>query len=195
MTRTFYLRRNMGLRTLYNPVYNSIHSESKLISRGRHIMTEAKKLAEKIYDIDEDLLEARLGILVEEMGGDLTGESTPRGVSVDSIDFDAVARAPISLAALASGQKVFNQVNGEAYKILCTPLALGDKNTEEILDKALEENYTKAAGILAPVLVSSLGLAPTIAAIIATLIIKKISKNAAGGICSTWAKSLNISES
>lgn len=158
-------------------------------------MTEVKKLAEQIYDIDEDLLEARLGILVEEMGGDLTGESTPRGFSVDSIDFDAVARAPISLAALEVGQKVFNQVNGEAYKILCTPLALGDKNTEEALDNALEESYTKAAGILAPVLVSGLGLAPAIAAIIATLIIKKISKNAAGGICSTWAKSLNISES
>ncbi|MCL1474589.1 hypothetical protein [Argonema antarcticum] len=58
----------------------------------------------------------------------------------------------------------------------------------------MEENYTKAAGILAPVLVSSLGLAPTIAALVASIIIKKISKDVAGGICSTWAKSLNISE-
>ncbi len=156
-------------------------------------MTEVNNLAENIYDIDEDILESQLGILVEGMGGDLTGESTPRGFSIDSIDFDAVARAPISLAALQAGQKVFNQVSGKAYEILCTPL--GDKSTEEALDKALEENYTKAAGILAPVLVSSLGLAPTIAAIIAVLIIKKISKGAAGGICSTWAKSLNISES
>ena len=116
-------------------------------------MTEVKNLAEKIYDIDENLLESQLGILVEGMGGDLTGESTPRGFSIDSIDFDAVARSPISVATLEAGRKVFNQVSGKAYEILCTPL--GDKSTEEALDKALEESYTKAAGILAPILVNT----------------------------------------
>jgi hypothetical protein len=156
-------------------------------------MTEANELAQQIYELDEDVLEARLGTLAEELGGDLTGKSTPRGVSVDTIDVETATRSPISQAAVELGQKVFNQVNAEAYKILCTPI--GDKDTEEALDKALEENYTKAAGMLAPVLVSSLGLAPTIAALVASLIIKKISKDVAGGICSTWAKNLNVSES
>lgn len=155
-------------------------------------MTEANELAQQIYDLDEDVLEARLGTLAEEMGGDLTGKTAPRGVSVDTIDVETATRAPISQTAVELGQKVFTQVNAEAYKILCTPL--GDKDTQEALDKALEENYTKAAGILAPVLVSSLGLAPTIAALVASLIIKKISKDVAGGICSTWEKTLNVSE-
>jgi len=155
-------------------------------------MTEANELAQQIYDIDEDVLVAKLGILAEEMGGDLSGQSAPRGVSVDSIDLEVGTRGIIPPGAIQVGQKVFNQVNAEAYKILCTPL--GDESTREALDKALEENYTKAAGMLAPVLVSGLGLAPSVAAIIAALIIKKISKDIAGGICSTWEKSLNISE-
>lgn len=155
-------------------------------------MTQANELVQKIYPLDEDVLVAKLGILAEEMGGDLTGKSAPRGVSVDSIDLEAGTRAAIPPGVRELGQKVFNQVNAEAYKILCTPL--GDESTRETLDKALEENYTKAAGMLAPVLVSSLGLAPSVAAIIAALIIKRISKDIAGGICSTWEKSLNISE-
>lgn len=156
-------------------------------------MTEANELAQQIYDLDEDVLVAKLGTISEELGGDLTGKSAPRGVSLDAIDVDVEARAPISPAAIQAGQKVFDKINAEAYQILCTPL--GDKNTQEALDKALEENYTKAAGILAPALVSSLGLAPTIAALVASIIIKKISKDVAGGICSTWAKKLNISDS
>ena len=156
-------------------------------------MTEANELAQRIYDLDEDVLEARLGILAQEMGGDLTGKSAPRGVALDSIDIEATSRALIPPGAVELGQKVFDRVNAEAYKILCTPL--GDESTRETLDKALEENYTKAAGMLAPVLVSSLGLAPAVAAIVASLIIKRISKDIAGGICSTWEKSLNVSES
>lgn len=155
-------------------------------------MTEANELAQQIYDLDEDVLVAKLGTLSEEMGGDLTGQSAPRGVSVDSIDLEVGTRGIIPPGAIQIGQKVFNQVNAEAYKILCTPL--GDESTREALDKALEENYTKAAGMLAPVLVSNLGLAPAVAAIIAALIIKRISKDISGGICSTWEKSLNISE-
>ncbi|MCL1474583.1 hypothetical protein [Argonema antarcticum] len=155
-------------------------------------MTQANELAQQIYDLDEDVLVAKLGTLSEEMGGDLTGESAPRGVSLDSIDVEFETRAPISQAAIQAGQKVFDRVNAEAYQILCTPL--GDLSSQEALDKALEENYTKAAGMLAPVLVSSLGLAPAVAAIVASLIIKKISKDIAGGICSTWAKNLNVSE-
>ena len=155
-------------------------------------MTQANELAQQTYQLDEDVLVAKLGTLSEKMGGDLTGQSAPRGVSLDSIDLDVESRAPISQAAIQAGQKVFDKINAEAYQILCTPL--GDKNTQETLDKALEENYTKAAGMLAPVLVSSLGLAPAIAAIVASLIIKKISKDVAGGICATWAKNLNIGE-
>ncbi|MCL1474588.1 hypothetical protein [Argonema antarcticum] len=62
------------------------------------------------------------------MGGDLTGKSAPRGVSLDAIDLEFETRAPISQAAIQAGQKVFDKVNAEAYQILCTPL--GDKNTQ-----------------------------------------------------------------
>jgi hypothetical protein len=51
------------------------------------------------------------------MGGDLTGQSAPRGVSLDAIDIDVESRAPISQAAIEVGQKVFDRVNAEAYQI------------------------------------------------------------------------------
>ncbi|MCL1470028.1 hypothetical protein [Argonema antarcticum] len=91
-------------------------------------MTEVHDLTQKIYDLDEDVLKASLSNLAEEMGGDLTGNSAPRGFSVGSIDFDALARTPISQGAVEFGQKIFAQVNTEAYQILCTPM--GDKNTK-----------------------------------------------------------------
>jgi|GEM_PF-3433159 hypothetical protein len=44
--------------------------------------------------------------------------------------------------------------------------------------------------MLAPVLVSGLALAPAIATLLATLIIKKIANTGAKAICETWEKSL-----
>jgi hypothetical protein len=73
---------------------------------------------------------------------------------------------------------------------MCKPLGGDDAETRKILDETINQNYTKAAGMLAPVLVSGLGLAPAVATLLATLIIKKVSKYLATGICETWEKSL-----
>jgi hypothetical protein len=73
---------------------------------------------------------------------------------------------------------------------MCKPLGGDDPETQKILDETIKENYTKAAGMLAPVLVSGFGLAPAVATLLATLIIKKVSKYLATGICETWEKSL-----
>jgi hypothetical protein len=80
-------------------------------------MTQANEIAQQIYDLDEEVLVAKLGTLSEEMGGDLTGQSAPRGVSLDAIDLEFESRAPISQAAIEVGQKVFDRVNAEAYQI------------------------------------------------------------------------------
>lgn len=60
----------------------------------------------------------------------------------------------------------------------------------KLLDEDLEKNIVKAAGMLAPYLVSSLGLAPAIAAVVATLIIKRTSKQGGKLICDSWKKTL-----
>ncbi|MGF1494139.1 MAG: hypothetical protein ACFBSC_17135 [Microcoleaceae cyanobacterium] len=141
-------------------------------------------LASQLTELHEDVLEAQLGNLAEAMGEDLSGETAPEEVDVDFIDVNAASRSPISEAAVAMGKRVFEQVSPQAYKIMCTPI--GDPETQKALEKALDENYTKAAGVMAPVLASSLGLAPAVAAIVAALVVKTVSKDISGGICSAW---------
>ncbi len=58
------------------------------------------------------------------------------------------------------------------------------------LENALEQGTTQAAGLLAPVLITNLGLAPAVAAIIATLVVKKFAKAAGDTICEKWKESL-----
>jgi hypothetical protein len=148
-------------------------------------MAEMEALVQNLLALDEEELETQLGLRTQSIEA---GDSEV--ASLESLEEELPA--PRGLGgenALELGRQIFSRVYAEAYELLCKPLG-GDEETAKALDKALEENYAKAASILAPVLVSNFALAPAIATIVATLVIKKISKDLAGGICSTWAKSL-----
>jgi hypothetical protein len=108
---------------------------------------------------------------------------------LDSIDVGFATKGAIDPKFLEAGKRLFDRVNPLAYNLMCKPLG-DDADTQKILDEAINQNYTKAAGMLAPVLVSGVGLAPAVATLVATLIIKKVSKYIATGICQTWEKSL-----
>ncbi|MCF3605451.1 hypothetical protein L2E81_01740 [Planktothrix agardhii 1033] len=99
---------------------------------------------------DEESLEAQLGLQVQ---------GTAKGLTLDSIDLDAAARAPISPEVLAAGQQLLKRLNSGLYDLMCNPLG-SDSETEKVLDEVINQNYVKAAGMLAPLLVSGLGLAP-----------------------------------
>ena len=47
------------------------------------------------------------------------------------------------------------------------------------IESAYKDSFTKSAGVLAPILVANLELAPAVAAIIVTLVIQKIAKQQA----------------
>jgi hypothetical protein len=64
----------------------------------------------------------------------------------------------------------------------------------KLLDQDLEKNVAKAAGMLAPFLTANLGLAPAIAALVSTLIIKRVSKGFAKFTCDAWQKTLPSSD-
>ncbi|MEW6498805.1 MAG: hypothetical protein AB1589_40845 [Cyanobacteriota bacterium] len=104
-------------------------------------------------------------------------------------------QSPIDPRVLETGRRLFDRINPIAYELLCKPLGGEDPETQKILDETISQNYTKAAGMLAPVLISGLGLAPAVATLLATLIIKKIAKMGSGAICETWEKSLPKSAS
>jgi len=154
-------------------------------------MAEVEVLVESLWELDEDQLEAQIGYHVQAIGDDVAGGGA-KGVdpgSLESIDVNVAARASIDPRLLDAGRQLFDHVNPLVYQLMCKPLG-DDAETQKILDETINQNYTKAAGMLAPVLVSGVGLAPAVATLLATLIIKKVSKYLATGICETWEKNL-----
>jgi hypothetical protein len=153
--------------------------------------TEFEAIVASLLELDEDQLQAQLGSRAQAIEEDVAGRGT-RGIdpaSLESIDVNVAARASIDPRFLEAGKQLFDRINPLVYNLMCKPL--GDNtDTQKILDETINQNYTKAAGMLAPVLVSGVGLAPAVATLVATLIIKKVSKYIATGICETWEKSL-----
>ncbi|BBD53827.1 hypothetical protein [Planktothrix agardhii] len=148
-------------------------------------MQDYNELIPQLLELDEESLEAQLGLQVQ---------GTAKGLTLDSIDLDAAARAPISPEVLAAGQQLLKRLNSGLYDLMCNPLG-SDSETEKVLDEVINQNYVKAAGMLAPLLVSGLGLAPAIATLIATLVVKKIAKAGSEEICKSWKASLPTEES
>jgi hypothetical protein len=160
-------------------------------------MTEVEAIVASLWELDDDVLEAQLGARAEAIGDDVAGRGA-RGVDLtswESIDVNVAARASIDPRLLDAGRQLFDRVNPLTYELICKPLGGDDPETRKILDETINQNYTKAAGMLAPVLVSGVGLAPAVATLVATLIIKKVSKYLATGICETWEKNLPNSAS
>ncbi|MEG5157490.1 MULTISPECIES: hypothetical protein [unclassified Microcoleus] len=156
-------------------------------------MAEVEVIVESLWELDEDQLEAQIGSRVQAIGDDVAGRRGARGIdpaSLESIDVNVAARASIDPRFLDAGRQLVDRVNPLAYELMCKPLGGNDAQTQKILDEASGQNYTKAASMLAPALISGLGLAPAIATLLATLIIKKIANYTATGICETWQQNL-----
>ena len=155
-------------------------------------MTEFEDIVASLLELDDDVLEAQLGSHAQAIGDDVAGRGA-RGVdpaSLESIDVNFATRGAIDPRLLEAGKQLFDRVNPLVYELMCKPLGGDDAETRKILDESVNQNYTKAAGMLAPVLVNGVGLAPAVATLVATLIIKKVSKYIATGICETWENNL-----
>jgi hypothetical protein len=154
-------------------------------------VAEIEVIVDSLWELDEEQLEAQIGSHALAIGDDVAGRGT-RGIdpaSLDSIDAGVASKGAINPRFLETGKRLFDRVNPLVYDLMCKPL--GDNtDTQKILDETISQNYTKAAGMLAPVLVSGVGLAPAVATLLATLIIKKIANMGAKAICETWEKSL-----
>ncbi len=154
-------------------------------------MAEVAVIVESLWQLDEDQLAAQIGSHAQAIEDDAAGRGTI-GIdpaSLDSIDVGFATRGAIDLKLLEGGQRLFDRVNPLVYDLMCKPLG-NDAETQKILDEAIGQNYTKAASMLAPTLISGLGLAPAIATLVATLIVKKIANSTATGICETWQQNL-----
>ncbi|MEO0537697.1 MAG: hypothetical protein AAF215_28025 [Cyanobacteria bacterium P01_A01_bin.123] len=153
-------------------------------------MTQLDDLTEKLVKLDDDQLMLHLGMSTKGISEDLGGQT--RSASIDSIDPRRYAITRSNEDTLNFGQRLFKRLNDASYELLCKD-PFDDGETLRELSKVLEDSTAKAAGLLAPVLVANLGLAPAVAAIVATLIVRTISKAIADEICYTWGRSLDTS--
>lgn len=155
-------------------------------------MTALNELTSKLVEFDDTQLFLQLGMSSQGISQDL--EEQTRSSSINSIEpvFYEITRS--NSDTLNFGQRLFKRLNAASYDLLCKdPFDNGE--TLKKLGEALKESTATAAGLLAPILVANLGFAPAIAAIVATLVVKTLSKTLADEICSTWKKSLDSSNS
>lgn len=152
-------------------------------------MTQLNNWTEKLVEFDNTQLILHLGMSIQSISEDL--ESQTRG-SVDSIDLIPHEITRANEDTFNFGQRLFKRLNASSYELLCKD-PFDDGETLQKLSKALTESTATAASFLAPVLVANLGLAPAVAAILATLIVKTISSAIADEICATWKTSLEES--
>lgn len=153
-------------------------------------MTQFDNWTEKLAEFDDTQLILHLGMSTQIINEDL--EAITRGASIDSIDLIPHEITRANEDTFNFGQRLFKRLNASSYELLCKD-PFDDGETLQKLSKALTESTATAASFLAPVLVANLGLAPAVAAILATLIVKTISSAVAGEICDTWKKSIEAS--
>jgi hypothetical protein len=101
---------------------------------------------------------------------------TPKlmGVSEDLVNF---------------GRKFFNRLQHNAYELLC---GKDDdyKDLRNQVNEALSSSITAATGVIAAALVSTIGLAPAIAAVIAAILLRLVGKTTLQATCALWTEKL-----
>ena len=152
-------------------------------------MTEITNLVEQVTDVDENKLEGYLGLYVQQQGEDWLKDE-----SLDEIDSDMMEVGARAGGVVEFGKRFAEKFNAEAYDLLCGNPFGDDGESLEKLENALEQGTNQAAGLLAPILIANLGLAPAVAAIIATLVVKKLAKVTGDTICEMWKESLDKGE-
>lgn len=87
------------------------------------------------------------------------------------------------------GKRIFDRWNVEAYKLACGSDAEDMKDREELLN-AFGISDVAVAATLTALLVTHLGIAAAIAAVVATLIIKRFFRPTQEEFCRAWRKKL-----
>jgi len=97
--------------------------------------------------------------------------------------------------SLAKGKQVFSRVAPFIYKLFCSSSESNNDLALELtklINLKADDFSQKAVGLLASVLMQSLGIPQTLALVVATLLIKKAVSSSAAVVCDRWADSLII---
>ncbi len=149
------------------------------------ITAQARRATDQLLESDEDRLYAELGRRLQTMRSDpaISSSFTP-----------PASRGLESLAAIddlhSFGQRFFTRFGGQAYELMCGAGAEESEDRQKLLE-AFGSGKEAVAPALATLLVSQLGLAPTIASVVASLAVKLFFRPGYGAMCAAWKSKLD----
>ena len=145
---------------------------------------QAQPAVAKLVQADEDQLFEQLGVRAQAIAQrpELAGSFEP------AVTYDQVAMGPLD-AVRDIGRRIYRRWEREAYLLVC-----GQEDEEsgdrESLMAAFGIDGSAVAAILAAGLVSQLGLAPAIAAVVAAILVRRFFRPAYEEFCAAWGERL-----
>lgn len=88
------------------------------------------------------------------------------------------------------GERIFRRWNTAAYELVCGSEDADSEDRKKIAE-AIGLGETAVAAALSGLLVSSFGLAPAIAAVVAALVIKRFGRPVYEELCKVWKRSID----
>jgi len=145
---------------------------------------QAQPAVEKLLQAEENQLYEQLGILAKAMAEDPTkGSSFAPEVTYDQ------AQMGLKEDVREFGERLFRRLNKEAYKLMCGSDPDDQQARKGLLD-AFGVSDVAVAAALSGLIVTQLGVAPAIAAVVAALIVKRFFRPTYEELCALWKKHL-----
>jgi len=146
---------------------------------------QAEPAVEKLLKSEENQLYEQLGIRAKAIASDLT-----KGSSFEPQVIYVQAQMGLKEDVLEFGRRLFTRWNVESYKLICGS-DLQDQIDRKDFANAFKVNDVTVAATLSALLVSQLGLVPALAAVIATLAIKRYFRPGYEEFCQVWKNNLS----
>lgn len=152
------------------------------------LLKEAERAVEKLLEGEDEQLYEQLGIRAKAIAED------PKcgGVFEPDVAYDGVQMGLME-DVREFGRRIFQRWNAEAYKLVCGSDPNDKEDREEVL-KAFGVGDVAAGAALATLLVTHLGLAPALAAVISALVVKRFFQPAHEEFCEVWKKNVRETE-
>jgi hypothetical protein len=149
------------------------------------IETQAQAAMENLLKYDESQLYQQLGIRKKML------ETNPTAAGTFNLEVtdDEASMMGLRDSLEELGQRLYQRWQIEAYNLICGGQAVDEADRKKLAD-AFGLNQMVLGAAIAGVLVSSVGLAPTIAAVIAAIAVKRFFRPGYEEFCKVWKKNL-----
>ncbi len=140
----------------------------------------ARPAIDSLLQSDESQLYEELAIRLKAMGSD----PAKSGSFAPAVTYDAATMGFLD-DLRDFGKRFMERMNVSFYNLVCGKQGEDVKERKKVAE-AFGIGKTEVAAVLAGLLVSEFGLAPAIAAVVASLIIKLFFRNAYEAMCEVW---------